>query len=68
MKPHVHFIGFRGEEYWSAVKIFGAPDFIHLIHDNRLYGDVGENDILVFGPKADPDRISQFSWQDHKLW
>jgi len=68
VKPHVHFIGFRGEEYWSAVKIFGVPDFIHLIHDNRLYGDVGEHDILIFGPKADPYRISQFSWQDHELW
>jgi len=68
VKPHVHFIGFRGEEYWSAVKIFGVPDFIHLIHDSRLYGDVGEHDILIFGPKADPNRISEFSWQDHELW
>jgi len=66
--PHVHFIGFRGEEYWSAVKVFGPPDFIHLIHDHRLYGDVGPDDTLVFGPKADPDHISEYSWQDHEIW
>jgi hypothetical protein len=68
MEPHVHFIGFRGEEFWSAVKVFGYPDFVHLIHDNRMYGDVGDEDTLVFGPKASPDKISEYSWQDHELW
>lgn len=28
-KSAVHFAGFRGEEYWSAVKISGVPDFLH---------------------------------------
>ena len=65
---HIHFIGFRGEEYWNAVKVFGPPDFIHLIHDRRMYGDVGPDDILVFAYKADPDQISKYSWQDHELW
>ena len=64
----VHFIGFRGEEYWSAVRVWGRPDFVHLIHDHRLYGDVGQEDILIFGPKADPKIISAYSWQDHELW
>ena len=65
---HVHFIGFRGEEYWSAVRVFGSPDFIHLTHDPRMYGDVGEDDVLVFGSRADPDVVSVYSWQDHELW
>jgi len=64
----VHFIGFRGEEYWSAVRAFGPPHFIHLIHDHRMYGDVGPDDVLLFGPKADPNHISKYSWQDHGLW
>lgn len=68
MQRHVHFIGFRGDEYLSAVKVFGPPDFIHLIHDNRMYGDIGAGDILVFGPKANPNKISEYSWQDHELW
>lgn len=65
---HVHFIGFRGDEYNRAIRVFGPPDFIHMWHDARLYGDVGENDILVFGSKAHPDHISKYSWQDHELW
>jgi len=64
----IHFIGFRGEEYNSAIKVFGKPDFIHMSHDNRMYGDVDETDILIFGPKADPEYISKYSWQDHELW
>jgi hypothetical protein len=62
----LHFIGFRGEEYNNAVKAFGKPDFVHLVHDHRMYGDVDiDNDVLVFGPKADPRVISEYSDQDH---
>jgi hypothetical protein len=68
MQRHIHFIGFRGEEFWSAVKVWGQPDFVHMIHDARMYGDVGPDDTLVFGPKASPDIISQYSWQDHENW
>ena len=67
MKRHVHFVGFRGEEFWSAVKVWGQPDFIHLINDHRSEGDIDEDDLVIFGPKAGPVK-SQFSWQDHELW
>jgi hypothetical protein len=60
----IHFIGFRGNEYHNAVKVFGEPDFIHMTHDNRMYGEVDiNNDILVFGPKADPRVICKHSDQ-----
>jgi hypothetical protein len=44
----VHFIGFRGEEYWSAVKVFGRPQMIHMGWDRRSQRDIGEDDIVVF--------------------
>jgi hypothetical protein len=63
----VHFIGFRGDEYNSAVQAFGKPDFIHVIHDRRMYGDIDQdNDILVFGPKANPNFICPYTDQDHE--
>ena len=65
-KPAVHFIGFRGDEYLSAVRVFGFPDFIHVTHDQRMYGDVDNDDTLVFGPKADPDFICPYTDQDHE--
>lgn len=65
---HVHFVGFRGLEYISAVRVFGEPDFIHMVHDFRMYGDVGDGDLILHGPKSTPDTISQYSWQDHEIW
>jgi hypothetical protein len=47
----VHFVGFRGDEYWSAVKVFGKPHFIHKDNDVRVYTEVGDNDVVVFGAK-----------------
>ena len=32
----IHFVGFRGEEYWSAVKVWGLPDFYHRGYDLRM--------------------------------
>mgnify|MGYP003637583626 CR=1 FL=1 len=65
---HVHFIGFRGDEYARAARVFGPPDFVHMWHDARMLGDVGDNDVLVFANKARPDVVNVYSWQDHELW
>lgn len=66
-KSSVHFVGFRGDEFVRAVRVWGWPDFIHAWHDHRMYGDVGPDDVIVLGPKG-KEEISQFSWQDHELW
>jgi hypothetical protein len=45
----VHFVGFRGEEYWSAVKVWGEPHFIHRGWDLRALREVDpECDLVVF--------------------
>lgn len=44
----VHFVGFRGDEYHSAVKVFGKPHFIHRGWDLRAQREIGEDDIVVF--------------------
>jgi hypothetical protein len=30
----MHFVGFRGNEFRSAVKVFGQPDFFHRVFDH----------------------------------
>lgn len=48
----VHFIGFRGDEFNSAVKIWGKPDFIHPVNDYRANVDIDwDNDIIIFAGK-----------------
>ena len=44
----VHFVGFRGEEFHSARRVFGQPDFVHRIWDIRATQDIAPGDIVVF--------------------
>lgn len=46
----VHFVGFRGNEYISAVRAFGRPDFFHRTHDVRMVrgGELAPHDVVVF--------------------
>lgn len=46
--PRTHFVGFRGEEYFSAVRVWGLPDFYHRNTDRRMWSDVIEGDTVVF--------------------
>ena len=48
MRKCIHFIGFRGEEYWSAVKVWGKPDFYHRGFDLRMWRDIADGDKLIF--------------------
>jgi len=59
MRPAVHFVAFRGEEYWSAVKVWGRPDFIHRRWDLRARREIADEDILVFaqGTANDPPAV-----------
>ena len=69
MKRFVHFVGFRSKrQFTNAVRVFGAPDFVHSIHDNRMYGDTGfpidpKTDLVVFADKGH-DLPSKFSDND----
>ena len=38
--PAVHFVGFRGQEYHSAVRVWGKPDFIHPVWDRWAQQDI----------------------------
>jgi hypothetical protein len=50
--PAVHFVGFRGDEYHSAVRVFGLPDFVHRVWDGRAMQEIAICDTVVFGPKC----------------
>ncbi len=44
----VHFVGFRGDEYTRACRIFGPPDFIHRGWDLRAQREIAPGDTVVF--------------------
>ena len=47
-KEMLHFIGMKGDEYLSAVRVWGLPDFYHRYYDYRC--------TLNHGGEIDPER------------
>lgn len=48
MKACVHFVGFRGNEYVSARRVWGVPDFFHIGWDLRAQREIADGDTVVF--------------------
>lgn len=64
MSAAVHFVGFRGDEYLSAVRVWGRPDFIHMGWDRRSRRDIDfGSDTIVFarGPHDQPYAARNFN-------
>lgn len=65
MKHAVHFVGFRHDrEYLAAVMVWGKPDFIHRVHDRRMYREIAEDDTVVFGSRARPEIVNRYNGDD----
>lgn len=49
MVKHVclHFVGFKGDEYWSALRVWGEPDFVHATWDTRAKLEAAPQDVVV---------------------
>jgi hypothetical protein len=58
-RPALHFVAFKGDEYWSAVKVWGRPGFIHRRLDLRARRDLADEDTVIFaqGTEADPPAV-----------
>ena len=58
MARTVHYIGFRGDEYGRAFRIFGGPAMIHRVHDMRAHRDIDPDvDLVIFANKEREDVI-----------
>lgn len=57
--PALHFVGFRGDEYHSAVRIWGKPDFFHRAWDRWAQQDVHPIDTVIFACRTDQDPLLQ---------
>ncbi len=62
----VHFISFRGEEYWSAVKVWGKPHYIHMGWDMRAQREIDEGDLIIFAQGSEADQPKIHNYPDTK--
>lgn len=56
VRSALHFVGFRGDEYTRAVRIWGTPSFIHRVNDPRMRRELHPTDTIIFanGHEAKP--------------
>lgn len=60
----IHFVGFRGDEYHSAVKAFGPPHFIHRGWDLRAQREIADGDLIVFATGSGDQEPRRKSFND----
>lgn len=65
----VHFVGFRDERFWNAVRVWGWPDFVHRGWDLRAHREIALEDTIVFaaGPAEQEPRRMSFNDVDEVL-
>lgn len=56
----VHFVGFRDDRYWNAVKVFGPPHYIHPRWDACARRELDDGDLVVFADDAHEVRMRNF--------
>lgn len=64
----LHFVGFRGGEYRSAVRVFGRPDFFHRYWDHRAVGDIVPGDTVVFARGTERDTPNVYAFNDSEVF
>lgn len=63
-RPALHFVGFRDDRYWNAVRVWGPPSFIHFRWDKRAQRDIYVGDIVVFATGDENQPLSQWNGPD----
>lgn len=64
-RPCLHFVGFRDDRWWNAVRVFGRPDFVHPRWDMRARREIAENDMVVFADGDEFQTVSRFNAPDY---
>lgn len=63
-QPMVHFVGFRDDRYWNAVRTWGRPDFVHITFDRYAAQDMAPCDTVVFAKDDWTQEPRSFSGPD----
>ena len=54
----VHYVGMSEERYQQARRVWGGPAYYHRWLDDRVWTEVGDNDVVVAGDA----RYSRYVW------
>lgn len=58
-------MGFRRDEFRSAVRVFGQPDFFHKVHDRRAIAEFCDGDLVVFANGSE-SYVNEYTFDDSR--
>ena len=54
----IHYVGMDHATYLRARRVFGGPAYFHRVMDDRVFSEVGPNDVVVI----DNEKHSPYVW------
>lgn len=68
-KACMHFVGFKDERVFGAVRVFGQPDFWHRTWDNRAKSMIfpDEGDFVVFADVDEDAETKKIAFDDSQM-
>ncbi len=60
----LHFVGFKDDRYWNAVRVWGRPDFVHRFWDVRASHEIAPGDKVVFASGDEHSPLNPFAYDD----
>lgn len=63
-----HFVGFKDDRVWNALRVFGPPDFWHRIYDQRAVVEICEGDTVLFASGDETQPVREFTHDDSQLF
>lgn len=64
VRAAVHFVGFRDpQRVANAARLWGNPDFVHYVWDQRAQREIADGDVLVFAD-YDSAKPSEYNFDD----
>ncbi len=60
----VHYVGFRGDEFARARRLFGGLVFIHRCWDRRAARDIGPGDVVIFAEGDETQPLARSNGDD----
>jgi hypothetical protein len=60
----VRFSNLHDQTYWSAVRTFGPPGFLHRYWDQRAFREIADGDLVVFAKGEADQPVVPFNGDD----
>ena len=60
----LHFVRFKDDRFWNAVRVWGRPDFVHRFWDMRAVHEVMPGDVVIFADGDERQPPTPFAYDD----